>query len=139
MKFCNPGKVKVGYKLPELMIRPITNEMLTLYANASGDYNPIHLDKSYAQRAGLPDVIAHGMLIMSFLGQALINNIEQAKIKEYGVQFSSITKINDILICNGSVSYIHKVQGADMAHFDLKVTDNNGNEKLVGYSKIILN
>ncbi|MFD6179468.1 MULTISPECIES: MaoC family dehydratase [unclassified Isoptericola] len=37
---------------------------LVRYAGASGDFNPIHWDESFATRVGLPGVIAHGMLTM---------------------------------------------------------------------------
>lgn len=37
---------------------------LVRYAGASGDFNPIHWDDSFAQGVGLPGVIAHGMLTM---------------------------------------------------------------------------
>jgi len=34
------------------------------YAGVAGDANPIHWDEGIAKLAGLPDVIAHGMLTM---------------------------------------------------------------------------
>ncbi|WP_369370971.1 MaoC family dehydratase [Promicromonospora sp. Populi] len=37
---------------------------LVRYAGASGDFNPIHWNDKFAQGAGLPGVIAHGMLSM---------------------------------------------------------------------------
>jgi acyl dehydratase len=37
---------------------------LVNYAGVSGDANPIHWDETIAKVAGLPDVIAHGMLTM---------------------------------------------------------------------------
>jgi len=37
---------------------------LVRYAGASGDFNPIHWDESFATEVGLPGVIAHGMLTM---------------------------------------------------------------------------
>ncbi|MCP2264736.1 MaoC family dehydratase [Promicromonospora thailandica] len=37
---------------------------LVRYAGASGDLNPIHWNDRFAQEAGLPGVIAHGMLTM---------------------------------------------------------------------------
>ena len=45
-----------------------TNEQIAAYAEASGDYNPIHLDGDFAKSVGLPGVIAHGMLQMGILG-----------------------------------------------------------------------
>ena len=54
----------VGQELPELRI-PITRERLVMYAGASGDFNDIHWSDRAAAAAGLPDVIAHGMLTMA--------------------------------------------------------------------------
>ena len=34
---------------------------LVMYAGASGDFNPIHWNETFAKAVGLPDVIAHGM------------------------------------------------------------------------------
>ena len=45
-----------------------TREQIAAYAEASGDRNPIHLDDGVATAAGLPGIIAHGMLQMSILG-----------------------------------------------------------------------
>jgi len=44
-----------------------TKEQIAGYAEASGDINLIHLDDDYARKAGLPGVIAHGMLQMGIL------------------------------------------------------------------------
>jgi acyl dehydratase len=41
-----------------------TKEQIAVYAEASGDHNPIHLDDEFARSVGLPGVIAHGMLQM---------------------------------------------------------------------------
>ena len=88
---------KVGENLPDLIVGPISRTNLALYARASGDHNPLHIDTDYANRIGLPDVIAHGMLIMGYLGRVLTNNMNQNQVLEYGVQFSSITNIGDVL------------------------------------------
>ena len=45
----------------------ITLSMLKEYAQASGDYNPIHQDEAVARKMGLPGVIAHGMLSAAWL------------------------------------------------------------------------
>jgi acyl dehydratase len=45
-----------------------TKEQIAAYAQASGDYNPIHLDDDFARSVGLPGVIAHGMLQMGLIG-----------------------------------------------------------------------
>jgi acyl dehydratase len=44
-----------------------STEQIASYAAASGDVNRIHLDDAYARSAGLPGLIAHGMLQMGIL------------------------------------------------------------------------
>ena len=74
------------------------------------------------------------MLIMSYLGRALTDNIDQINIKEYGVQFSSMTNIGDILACNGLVTDLDKKDDKKLLKIDLNVSDQNNDNKLIGYS-----
>ena len=69
----NLDNASVGDKIPDLVIEPITRSTLALYAGASGDHNPIHIDFDFAKEAGMKDVFAHGMLIMAYLGRAVTN------------------------------------------------------------------
>jgi acyl dehydratase len=39
---------------------------LVKYAAASGDYNPIHFDHDAARAAGLPGIVAHGLLVTAW-------------------------------------------------------------------------
>ncbi len=56
--------VAEGDELPALRVR-LTRADLVRYAGASGDFNPIHWSDRAAREAGLPGVIAHGMLTMA--------------------------------------------------------------------------
>jgi acyl dehydratase len=42
-------------------------DQIAAYAEASGDHNPIHLDRVFARSVGLPGVVAHGLLQMGIL------------------------------------------------------------------------
>ncbi len=55
--------VKVGDRLPVHHTRLSRGDLVN-YAGVAGDANPIHWDEGIAKLAGLPDVIAHGMLTM---------------------------------------------------------------------------
>lgn len=57
-------EVAEGEELPVLQVT-VTRAELIRYAGASGDFNPIHWNERVAREAGLPDVIAHGMLTMA--------------------------------------------------------------------------
>jgi acyl dehydratase len=92
--------------LTPLVKPPITQEQLNRYADASGDYNPIHLDEEAAHRVGLDGVIAQGMLSMAFLGQFIsqhIADISGAYVEQLKVRFVNIVHLGDTLTCLGTV------------------------------------
>ncbi len=62
--------ITTGSELPTQTFE-LDRAMLSNYAKASGDLNPIHLDEAFAKSVGLPNVIAHGMLTMALAGKAL--------------------------------------------------------------------
>ena len=53
------------------VVRTITQEHLAAYADASGDHNPIHVDPEFARATPFGGTIAHGMLVLAFIGEAM--------------------------------------------------------------------
>ncbi|AKD99677.1 MaoC family dehydratase N-terminal domain-containing protein [Rhodococcus erythropolis] len=51
----------------------LTRDDLVRYAGASGDMNPIHFNDAIATAAGLPGVLAHGMLTAGIALQAIVD------------------------------------------------------------------
>ena len=132
----NLDNVAVGDKIPHLMIDPIKRSTLALYAGASGDHNPIHIDLDFAKKVGMRDVFAHGMLIMSYIGRALTNIIPQSNLKNLNTRFCSITNIGDELICSGQVSKVGNHNSKEIIVFDLMVADKTGDIKVTGTATI---
>ena len=132
----NLDNVTVGDKIPDLMIDPIKRSTLALYAGASGDHNPIHIDLDFAKKFGMGDVFAHGMLIMAYLGRALTNIIPQSNLKNLNTRFCSITNIGDELICSGQVSKVGNHNSKEIIVFDLMVADKTGDIKVTGTATI---
>ena len=62
--------VKPGDEMAPLS-RTVTQAQIDAYASASGDHNPIHVDPEFARSVGLHGTIAHGMLDMAILGEAV--------------------------------------------------------------------
>jgi acyl dehydratase len=58
-----------GGALPPLR-RSVSRAELMRYAAATGDANPIHLDHDAARAAGLPGIVAHGLLLAAWFCQA---------------------------------------------------------------------
>jgi len=82
----------------------ITREQLKLYAAASGDLNPIHLDDAVAKEKGLDSVIAHGMLSMALLGDYLKLQFPSNSVKHFHIRFRKMAVPGDVLRCEGEVT-----------------------------------
>ena len=122
----------VGHEIPEVIIEPLQQQDLIKYAKASGDYNPIHLDKNFANNIGLNNVIVHGMLIMAHLGKSIANSMTISYLKHFSVQFSSITTLGEKLICSGQVIKIEKDKEKKIISLNLKVLNLSNDVKILG-------
>lgn len=75
---------------------PLTRADLVAYAGASGDHNPIHWSPSFAERVGLPGVIAHGMLTMGQAVRVVTRwTGDPGAVVEYGVRFTRPVVVPD--------------------------------------------
>ena len=66
----------------------INRKKLVIYADASGDHNPIHLNEKIAMSVGLENVIAHGMYTMGLAGQYVSAISGSANVKEFSARFT---------------------------------------------------
>jgi acyl dehydratase len=97
-------RLSTGQALPPLTKR-VTVEQIGQYAEASGDRNPIHLDETFARSAGLPGVIAHGMLTMAFANQMVTDWLgDRSLLKRLQGRFAGMVLPGDDVTCSGSVA-----------------------------------
>jgi len=124
--------IQVGSKIPVLELPPISRFTLALYAGASGDHNPIHIDSDFAKQAGMPDVFAHGMLSMAYLGRMLTNWQPQAQLRKFSNRFAAITQLQDAITCSGKVVEIIERDGETLARCEIQAAKENGEQTLIG-------
>lgn len=125
-------EIRVGEELPPLELPPITRTTLALFAGASGDHNPIHIDSDFARAAGMPDVFAHGMLPMAYLGRFLTQWVPQTQLRHFSVRFAAITPVGARLTCTGKVVEIAQGGWEALARLKINVVDDQGEIKLAG-------
>lgn len=126
----------IGDTIPEVTKRPISRTTLALFAGASNDHNPIHIDTDVAKAAGMDDVFAQGMLSMAYLAQALTNFVPQQNIRSYGVRFGSITNLKDKITCSGTVIEKFEADGEKLVKLEVKAQNQDGDVKLAGHAVI---
>ncbi len=130
--------VKVGDELPVISKPAITRTTLALFAGASNDHNPIHIDIDFARKAGLDDVFAHGMLGMAYLGQLLTNWVSQQSLRTFGVRFGAITNLGDKITCTGRVVEKFEQDGELRIRLEIQAANQNDEIKLIGQAEIAL-
>ena len=131
-------ELKVGDALPSFTTPPVSRLTLALYCGASGDHNPMHVDTDYAKAGGSPDVFAHGMLSMGYLGRLLTNWVPQRRIRGYGVRFVAITQVGEAITCSGTVTELFEEHGERRARLALQTTNQHGQVKLTGDAVIAI-
>jgi acyl dehydratase len=94
---------QVGQELSPLVIKPISRKTLALFAGASGDHQPTHIDIDAAKAKGRDDVIAHGMLMMAYLGRMLTDLVPQENVRSFKARFMAITPVHAEPTCRGRV------------------------------------
>ena len=124
--------ITVGQELPPLELPPVDRTTLALFAGASGDHHPLHLDIDYARRAGMPDVFAHGMLGMAWLGRLLTSWVGQRRIRRIDVRFGGITHLGHRITCHGRVVELVEVDGERCARVQIATTNQYGQDRIVG-------
>lgn len=122
--------VNVGDALPSLQLAPINRTTLALFAGASGDHNPIHIDIDFARKAGMPDVFAHGMLGMAWLGRLITNWVPQSQLRSFDVRFLGITHMSNAISCSGRIA--EKRDSDRCVRIEVQSTNQHGQTKIAG-------
>lgn len=97
-------ELTAGTNLPKLK-RLVTQEHINLYAKASGDFNPIHIDREFARQTPLGGTIAHGMLILAYVSEFMTNSFGQAWLTggSLSARFKAPARPGDTITVSGQV------------------------------------
>jgi 3-hydroxybutyryl-CoA dehydratase len=100
-------EIKIGQDLPG-RVKQITQDEIDLYAKASGDFNPIHIDPVFAHQTPAKGTIAHGMLVLSYVSQMMTEAFGQNWLKSgrLDIRFKAPARPADILTILGKVEKI---------------------------------
>jgi acyl dehydratase len=126
------GDVQVGDTIPKLVKSPVSHLQLVRYAGASGDFNPLHTDPKIGEFIGTGGIIAHGMLIMGFVGQMLSDYFGPTVLRKFDVRFKGMTRIDDVITCTGTITEKHEGDNEGRVTGRVRATDQNGDVKITG-------
>lgn len=124
--------VQVGDAIPKLTTSSLSHLQLVRYAGASGDFNPLHTDPKIGEMIGTGGIIAHGMLIMGFVGQMLSDYVGPTALRKFGVRFKGMTHLDDVITCTGTITEKYEADGETRIAGKVQATDQNGDLKVSG-------
>lgn len=133
----NYESLRDGQQLEPLTKPPVTKVQLVKYAGASGDFNPLHTDDEFARKIGMDGVIAHGMLVMGFLGQYVMEiSGDIAELSRFRMRFGAVTKPGDRITCSATVEKVYEEDSERYVELELKAEKSPG--KIVGSGLAVL-
>jgi len=128
--------VNVGDEIPRLVKEAVTEVQLVKYAGASGDFNPLHTVDATARVAGFDGVIAHGMLVMGFVAQALTAWLPNRCLKKLKARFTAVTKPGDVITVTGRITA--KKPEENLIVGEIQAADQRGEVKMKGSFEAVL-
>jgi len=102
------------------------------YAALSGDYNPVHLDASYASNTQFKSRIVHGMLVGSLFSALLGKQLpgEGAIYMTQNIQFKAPVYFDTLVTASVEITEIHPRK--PIVSLRAKCVDANGKILLLG-------
>lgn len=122
----------VGETGPEIVIEDLERQDFVTYAGASGDFNPIHYDETFAEAAGYDSVFGHGMLTAGFASQAVTHWFGIGAVSSFGVRFQSQVWPGDTVTALAEVTAIDVDGATATIDLDVHVTNQDGEAVLTG-------
>jgi len=130
-------KLKEGASLPTVK-KNIIQGNINLYAKASGDFNPIHIDADYARKTPLGGTVAHGMLILAYVSQMMTSAFGRDWLSggRLNVRFRAPARPGDVITVSGSIRRIEKGDGYQMIDCDVLCRNQNDEPVITGDARV---
>ncbi len=120
--------------------KAIIQENIDLYAEASRDFNPIHIDEEFAKGTPLGGTIAHGMLILAYVSQMLTSNFGEDWISsgKLNVRFKNPARPGDTVSINGSVKKLETSENGTSIKCDVLCQNQAGETIISGDASLAI-
>jgi 3-hydroxybutyryl-CoA dehydratase len=116
------------------VVKHITQEKINLYAEASGDFNPIHIDESFAAKTPLGGTIAHGMLGLAYVSEMMTSAFGEGWLSsgKLRAKFKEPARPGDRLTISGKIDCIEQKDGVSYANCSFECCNEKGEMIVTG-------
>jgi len=132
-------EINLGYDLPSIS-KHITQEKITKNAEASLDYNPIHIDPEWCKKINLlgkGTTIAHGMMTLAFMGKVVTDWLYPGGgfLQLLEGKFTHPVRPGDTITASAVVTELHPRKNPEENFVTLELRCVNQDGVLVGIGK----
>jgi len=116
------------------VVKHITQEKIKLYAEASGDFNPIHVDESFAAKTPLGGTIAHGMLNLAYVSEMMTMAFGRSWLSggKLRARFKEPARPGDTLTISGKIDCIEQKDDVSYANCSFECRNQKGETLVAG-------
>ncbi len=134
-----PSDIHQGDNLPSV-VKYITQKDINLYAEASGDFNPIHIDEAFAAQTPLGGTIAHGMLVLAYVSELMATAFGESWLSmgKLSARFKAPARPKDTITVSGKVDSIEHKEGASYVNCTVEARNQSGEVVVAGEAAVKL-
>ena len=131
--------MREGETLPTVE-KLITQERIQSYAEASGDYNPVHVDADFAASSQFGRTIAHGMLVAASISEMMTMAFddEWRSAGRLKLRFRAPVYPGDTITASGEIKRIVDRDGTRRVSSSVVVRKQTGEEAITGEAIVTL-
>jgi len=134
-----PLDLEEGAVLPGIS-RSITQAKINRYAEASGDFNPIHVDEEFARRTPLGGTVAHGMMVLAYASQVMEAAFghDWLSTGRLDVRFRAPARPGDTISVSAKVTGIERGDGHSRVSCAVLCQNQQGDAVITGLAEVRL-
>ena len=122
------------------VVKHITQEKINLYAETSGDFNPIHVDESFAAKTPFGGTIAHGMLNLAYVSEMMTSAFGRSWVSggKLRAKFKESARPGDTLTITGKIDCIEQRSDVSYANCSFECRNQRGETIVTGEATVRL-
>ncbi len=131
--------MEVGAELRSIT-RTVEQADITAYAEASGDFNPIHIDEEFARTTRFGGTIAHGMMIAAMLSELMAAEFaaDWTNAGQLKIRFRSPVRPGDSVTAHGEVSRVREVAEGTRVTCSIGIRTDKGDSAITGNATVVV-
>ena len=134
---CADQTMQQGDLLPAIE-RLVTQDRIERYAEASGDFNPIHVDREFAERSRFGSTVAHGMMIAATISEMMASAFRERWLEtgQLKLRFKAPVLPGETVTTTGRVKDVRTLDGATQVIFSVEVRKPDDQPAITGEATV---